>query len=67
MDRFALHGLNLTKIESRPIPGKSFEYLFYLDFSGNSHNPEVLSLLCSLSDELPSFSFLGNYKEESNS
>lgn len=65
--RFALHGLNLTKIESRPIPGKSFEYLFYLDFSGNLHNPEVLSLLCSLSDELPSFSFLGNYKEESHS
>lgn len=63
--RFALHGLNLTKIESRPIPDKSFEYFFYLDFSGNVRNPEVLSLLCSLSDELPSFSFLGNYKEDS--
>lgn len=64
--RFALHGLNLTKIESRPIPDKSFEYLFYLDFSGNVRDPEVLNLLCSLSDELPSFSFLGNYKEESH-
>lgn len=64
--RFALHGLNLTKIESRPIPDKSFEYFFYLDFSGNVRNPEVLSLLCSLSDELPCFSFLGNYREESH-
>ena len=62
--RFALHGLNLTKIESRPIPDKSFEYFFYLDFSGNVRNPEVLSLLCSLSDELPNFSFLGNYRED---
>lgn len=62
--RFALHGLNLTKIESRPIPGKQFEYFFYLDFSGNVRSPEVLNLICSLSDELPNFSFLGNYREE---
>lgn len=62
--RFSLHGLNLTKIESRPIPGKSFEYFFYLDFSGNIRAPEVLNLVCGLSDELPSFSFLGNYREE---
>lgn len=64
LSRFAVYGLNLTKIESRPIPGKSFEYLFYLDFSGNVHNAEVLNFLCALSDELPSFSFLGNYKEQ---
>lgn len=61
--RFAVHGLNLTKIESRPITGKAFEYLFYLDFSGNVHNANVLNLLCALSDELSEFSFLGNYKE----
>lgn len=61
--RFAAHGLNLTKIESRPIVGKSFEYLFYLDFTGNVHNEPVLNLLCALSDEMSEFSFLGNYKE----
>lgn len=62
--RFAVHGLNLTKIESRPIPGRNFEYFFYLDFTGNVlQSPEVLDLVCALSEELPDFSFLGNYKE----
>lgn len=62
--RFAAHGLNLTKIESRPIYGKSFEYLFYLDFAGSISNKETINLLCALSDELAEFSFLGNYKEK---
>lgn len=63
LERFAVCGLNLTKIESRPIPGKTFEYDFYLDFSGNIHHKETLDLICSLHDELPRFSFLGNYSE----
>lgn len=61
--RFAAAGLNLTKIESRPIPGRNFEYDFYLDFTGNVHDERTLSLLCALYDELPRFSFLGNYTE----
>ena len=63
LGRFSLLGLNLTKIESRPIAGKSFEYLFTLDFAGSVADQAVLSLLCALSDELPNFSFLGNYRE----
>lgn len=61
--RFASHGLNLTKIESRPIAGKPFEYMFYLDFTGSVSDPDTLGLLCALSDELTEFSFLGNYTE----
>lgn len=61
--RFSLCGLNMTKIESRPIPGSVFEYDFYLDFTGNIHEEEPLNLLCALHDELPRFSFLGNYRE----
>ncbi|MCY1713869.1 chorismate mutase [Caproiciproducens galactitolivorans] len=61
--RFAAAGLNLTKIESRPIAGKNFEYDFYLDFTGNVHEERTLNLLCALNDELPRFSFLGNYIE----
>lgn len=62
--RFAAHGLNLTKIESRPRYGKSFEYMFYLDFTGSISDSKTISLLCALSEELPDFSFLGNYKEK---
>lgn len=63
LSRFALRGLNLTKIESRPILDKPFEYLFYLDFSGNAAEERTVNLLCALSDELPRFTFLGNYRE----
>lgn len=63
LERFALNGLNLTKIESRPIPGRNFEYDFYLDFTGNIHDVRTLALICALSGEMPRFSFLGNYKE----
>lgn len=63
LERFALNGLNLTKIESRPIPERNFEYDFYLDFTGNIHDERTLALICALSAEMPRFSFLGNYKE----
>ena len=63
LTRFAAAGLNLTKIESRPIPGKTFEYDFYLDFAGSVRDAGTLDLLCALHDELPRFTFLGNYRE----
>lgn len=61
--RFNSLGLNLTKIESRPAQGKDFEYLFYLDFTGSVYSDSVIDLLCQLSEEMPEFSFLGNYRE----
>lgn len=61
--RFNSLGLNLTKIESRPAKGKDFEYLFYLDFTGSVYSDNVIDLLCQLSEEMPEFSFLGNYRE----
>ncbi len=63
LERFSRAGLNLTKIESRPIKDSNFEYEFYLDFAGNLHSEGVLSLLSSLTREMNSFSFLGNYSE----
>lgn len=62
--RFAAAGLNLTKIESRPIINQNFEYDFYLDFTGNVHDERTLNLILALYDELPRFSFLGNYTEQ---
>lgn len=61
--RFNSLGLNLTKIESRPIKDREFQYLFYLDFTGNVHGKNVIELLSQLSDEMNEFSFLGNYCE----
>ncbi|WP_283609498.1 bifunctional chorismate mutase/prephenate dehydratase [Faecalispora anaeroviscerum] len=63
LSRFAMHGLNLTKIESRPLADKNFEYDFYLDFTGNVRQFDTLDLIAALYEELPRFSFLGNYRE----
>jgi Prephenate dehydratase./Chorismate mutase type II. len=64
LGRFALNGLNLTKIESRPDPKTPFEYYFYVDVIGNLKAQKTAKLLGAFSEELPFFSFLGNYCEE---
>ena len=63
LTRFSLHGLNLTKLESRVGKNGDFETQFYLDFLGSAKDEKTLSLLCALRDELTDFFFLGNYKE----
>lgn len=63
LGRFAVCGLNLTKLESRPVKSSGFSYLFYLDFTGSVRDNETLNLLCALYDELPEFTFLGNFRE----
>ncbi|WP_132083885.1 bifunctional chorismate mutase/prephenate dehydratase [Harryflintia acetispora] len=62
ISRFAAQSLNLTKLESRPLPDTDFEFLFYFDFEGSVREKPVLDLLCSLQEELGHFEFLGNYK-----
>ena len=63
---FAALGLNLTKLESRPIPSKPFNYLFYIDFVGSMRDEAVFDLVCALNDELTEFRFMGNYHEYEN-
>lgn len=63
LTRFALNGLNLTKIESRPVHDRNFEYYFYLDFTGSISSAATAGLLAALQEELPVFYFLGNYPE----
>ncbi len=60
---FSALGLNLTKIESRPIPKRPFEYRFHLDFDGTMRDEHTFNLICALSDELSDFRFIGNYLE----
>lgn len=61
LSRFSASGMNISKIESRPLKGQNFQYRFYLDFNGNVHDERVSALLCSLSTEMSHFRFLGNY------
>lgn len=58
---FAAQGLNMMKLESRPIPGHSWEYLFFVDFSGNLLAPEMDLVLQELTECATSFRILGNY------
>lgn len=61
--RFAALNLNLTKLESRPVPNSDFEFLFYFDFEGNINDPKVMSLIAELESECDKFVFLGSYGE----
>lgn len=63
LGRFSMTGLNLTKLESRPVANGKFDYFFYADVLGSVKDESTLDLLCALSDELPEFTFLGNYCE----
>ncbi len=63
LSKFVISGLNLQRLESRPIRDGSFEVMFYLDFSGNIQNPSVDALMSDLGENLEYFKFLGNYRE----
>jgi chorismate mutase/prephenate dehydratase len=55
------HGLNLTKLESRPMPGRPFEYLFYVDFEGNIADASVQAALDELAGITRSLKIFGSY------
>ena len=59
---FAVQGLNLMKLESRPIPGRSWEYLFFLEFTGDLSAPGLEGVLHELSQLSAEFRLLGNFK-----
>ncbi len=62
MQHFADFGVNLLKIESRPIPNKSWEYNFFIDFAANLHDENMDKLIEKLKESSVSLSLLGNYK-----
>lgn len=63
MSRFYALGLNLAKIESRPIPGRDFEFLFYFDIATSVYSPELFMLISELEAGIEQFNYLGSYKE----
>ena len=61
LSHFIYNDLNLTKIESRPIPDRSWEYRFFVEFEGNLADAAVKNALRGLREEARNMSILGNY------
>ncbi len=61
LSHFTYNGLNLTKIESRPIPGKNWEYRFFLDVEGGLMDAGPRNTCISVAEESVRFKILGNY------
>ena len=61
MSHFIYNGLNMTKIESRPIEDRNWEYRFFIDFDGNLEDSAVKNALRGLREEAKMMKILGNY------
>ncbi|MCR5641078.1 MAG: prephenate dehydratase [Lachnospiraceae bacterium] len=61
LSHFIFNGLNMTRIESRPIPQKQWEYRFFLDFEGNLMEEGTRNALVGLQEETNFLRILGNY------
>ena len=63
LSRFNALGINLIKLESRPIPDRDFEFMFYFDLEVSVYSPKLTQLLSELERECEEFSYLGTYSE----
>lgn len=63
LSRFNSLGINLLKLESRPIPDRDFEFMFYFDLESSVYSPKLAQLLAELEQECEEFTYLGSYSE----
>lgn len=63
MSRFYALGMNLNKLESRPLPERDFEFMFYFDLEVPVYSPNFLQLMDELGDISDKSSYLGSYSE----
>jgi len=63
MSRFFAYGINLTKLESRPLPDRNFEFMFYFDLDKTIYAPQLIRLMGELGEMCERFEYLGSYSE----
>lgn len=63
LSRFYALGLNLNKLESRPLPNRNFEFMFYFDLETSVYSPQFLQLMGEMPTLCEEFSYLGSYSE----
>ena len=61
--RLYVLGINVIKLESRPIPDKDFEFMFYFDLETSIYSEEFVQLMCELDVLCEEFKYLGSYTE----
>lgn len=61
LGNFIFNSVNMRMIESRPIPGKTWEYRFFIDIEGNLDDPGIRNALMAVSQESANMRILGNY------
>ena len=63
LSRFYALGINLNKLESRPMPERNFEFMFYFDLETSVYSPRFIQLMGELETVSEEFSYLGSYSE----
>lgn len=61
--RLYVLGINVIKLESRPIPDRDFEFMFYFDLETSIYSQEFVQLMCELDNLCEEFKYLGSYSE----
>ena len=56
-------GINVTKLESRPLPDRDFEFMFYFDLETSIYSEEFVQLMCELDELCEEFKYLGSFSE----
>ena len=63
LSRFYALGLNLNKLESRPMPDRNFEFMFYFDLDTPVYSPKLQQLIGEMPGLCEEFAYLGSYSE----
>ena len=63
LSRFYALGINLNKLESRPLPDRNFEFMFYFDLENSVYSPRFTQLMADMDSISEEFIYLGSYSE----